>query len=105
MGNCTNRRNRLKVLSIKLEETKDGLISLIREGINDLHNGHHNLSDKEEFFEAEYEDNEWLVTQIKVEESGDIWFIHSYDSDDEYAWHNIESLGFDDLVYVAGLYT
>ena len=100
-----NRINRLKVLRITLSETKDALISLIKEGINELHNGHHYLdSNTETFYESPYEDdNEWLVTQIKVEENGDVVFAHK-DPQDEYDWHFIETLGFDDLSYVAGFY-
>ena len=104
MGNCTNRTNRLKVITITLDETRDALISLIREGVNELHNGHHYLSELEMFFESEYEDNEWLVTQIKVKENGDIIYVHSV-SDDDCDWHSIEELEFNDLIYVAALYT
>ena len=105
MGNFTNRINRLRVISITLDETKDTLISLIREGVNELHNGHHYLSDDSEtFYEYPYEDdNEWKVTQIKVLDD-DVVFAHSEPADD-YDWHYLRNLCFDDLVYVAGFYT
>lgn len=88
-----------------LNNLRNDLISFIREGVNEQHNGHHYLSDLETFYEGTFDDdNEYKVTEIKVDEKGDVYYLHNKVFD-EYDWHYINEMSVEDMLYVAGLYS
>jgi len=99
-------QNEYKKALRDVEKIRANAIDFIKKSVIEKHNGRHVLGELETFYEAPYEDDvEWLVSEIMVDDiSGEIVYCHSYPQDD-YDWHNIHQLPFEDLIYVMSLYS
>ena len=91
----------------ELENIRCKSIDFIRKCISEKYNGHHVLDGTERFCESPYEDDsEWEVVEIKVDDDGSVYYLHddTYGDDDDYDWHDINSMPIEDIVYVTSFY-
>jgi hypothetical protein len=85
----------------------DRAINHIKKGILTKYNGHHILGEYETFYESpygdDYDSDDYKITELMVNEKGDIYYAHK-DRFDDSEWHYINGLGWDDILYIMSLY-